>query len=104
MDCPNKCGELVEIKKPSMIVCDWNEWTLLDEAALKENATFCHLIERICPKCGYADVRSLTSAQFDEYLKRAICPKCGVRLEPDLEDSSELECPKCGYGFREDAK
>ncbi|MDH5440631.1 MAG: hypothetical protein OEZ48_00280 [Candidatus Bathyarchaeota archaeon] len=36
--------------------------------------------------------------------KIEICPACGVNLEPDLEDSSELECPKCGYGYREDQR
>jgi hypothetical protein len=28
------------------------------------------------------------------------CPKCGGALEEDPEDSSEMYCPECNYGWR----
>ena len=35
-----------------------------------------------------------------EALDKMICPKCGSKVEEDAEDSSELYCEKCNYGWR----
>jgi len=32
-------------------------------------------------------------------MSKPYCPTHDKELEPDLEDSSEWECPECGYGF-----
>lgn len=38
-------------------------------------------------------------AFFVEKREVPYCPTCNKRLEENCEDSSKLDCPKCGYGF-----
>jgi len=35
----------------------------------------------------------------DKLGRVARCPTHDKELEEDLEDSSKLDCPECGYGF-----
>jgi len=68
MKCANGCGELVELGKPTEIMTDPELYGYIptfdrDEAA--EQCIFCTQILRICPKCGYAEIRELTEAEWN---------------------------------------
>jgi len=69
MKCPNKCGELIELKKPALIPPTEDALDILQDSLNREafkdaDKSFYQAIDRICPTCGYYEVRDLTEQEF----------------------------------------
>lgn len=69
MKCPNDDAELIEFEKPPWLPFNYNEIPEHILNDVKEFLTVCHVIHRICPKCGYVEVDDLNISQFENFLK-----------------------------------
>ena len=68
MECPNKCGELAEVKGTSMIIVD-EELLHYVQDTKRNNVTVCSLVKRICLECGYIEVIELTLPSFLSFIE-----------------------------------
>lgn len=65
--CPNKCGEMIELKKPGLIPPTEDALDVLQDSmnrGVEGDKCFYVAIDRVCPVCGYVETRELTEEQF----------------------------------------
>lgn len=76
MECPNKCGELIEFQKPLCVAPTEDAMEALELASLTElekklqPSHFYQAIHRACPVCGYHESEWLTEEQFTELIMK----------------------------------
>jgi len=69
MNCPNKCGELIKIEKPTEVFIDTEIYSFIsssDIPSVEDTIIFCQQIHIICPKCGYYEVEELTENEWNK--------------------------------------
>jgi len=74
MECPNKCGEIYKIKKPSLVpilaeVLEYVDVDYDDESIGEHVIPYFRLIIGICVECGYYQSIPLTSDEFELHLQ-----------------------------------
>jgi len=68
-ECPNKCGELIELEKPALVPPTEDALSYLEMTKdVEGDKCFYQIIRRICPKCGYHEGAELTEEQFVKML------------------------------------
>jgi len=71
LKCPNNCGFLTILKKPSQVFIDIDVFQSLSKEQ-QERAVFCTLIHSICPICGYYENTELTEKQWQKYNEKNV--------------------------------
>ena len=71
MQCPNECGTVSEIKKPSLvpILSEVQEYVEVDWESDDFQIPAFRLIMQICLECGYYTSIPLTQEMFEEYIR-----------------------------------
>lgn len=65
MQCPNNCGELVEIQKPCFVPPTDDVMGFIGDEE-HEDLQIYQEIHRVCPKCGFYEATTLSQKQFEE--------------------------------------
>ena len=67
--CPNHCGDMIVIKKPSFVPPTEDAMEAITSNWSDEDREIYTFIDVICPECGYYECRTMSERTFEAWRK-----------------------------------